>query len=373
MNITRTAINPLITPADVTPTTPDMMVLSAFNAAAARYGAETMLLMRVAETVRDVAPDEVAVPVLEYDSGEPRVRVERIPRNTPGLDLTDSRAFVLNDRFLLSSLSHLRLARSTDGIHFTIEEAPALFPQEPYEEYGMEDPRITEIDGTYYISYTAVSRWGIAVGLASTTDFKTYHRHGLMFGPENKNVAIFPERINGKYIAMHRPATPTSAGNQEIWLSSSPDLFHWGSHCPLISKRPGMWDSIRIGAGSVPHRINEGWLVIYHGVNREQGYCLGAMLLDHDDPRRVLARSAEPILYPKEAYECVGFYGNVVFTCGTVLDDDGTLRIYYGAADEHTCCASVHVDDILDLLLRTPESGSGHTPIGIPVDSLLVS
>ncbi len=351
MKVIRAANNPLITPADVPPSSPELKVVCAFNAAAARYGHETLLLLRVAETVREVAPDEVAVPILDCRDGA-CVQIERIPRNTPGLDLRDSRAVRLQDRYLLSSLSHLRLARSTDGLHFTIDAAPALFPATEYEEYGIEDPRITQIGDTYYINYTAVSRYGIGVGLASTTDFVSYTRHGLIFGPENKNVAIFPEKIGGLYYAIHRPAN-TGMGTMSMWLASSPDLIHWGNHRQFLSSRPGMWDAVRLGAGSVPFRTDDGWLAVYHGVNREQGYCLGAVLLDKDDPSRVLARSQEPILYPQANYEQVGFYGSVVFTCGSIVDDAGLLWIYYGAADEYTCCACLDVDDILDSLAST--------------------
>ncbi|MHB9025716.1 MAG: glycoside hydrolase family 130 protein, partial [Armatimonadota bacterium] len=137
------------------------------------------------------------------------------------------------------------------------------------------------------------------------------------------------------------------------WLATSPDLLHWGCHRPLIARRAGMWDETRIGAGSVPFKTAEGWLAIYHGVNPEQGYCLGAVLMDLEDPSRVLARSEQPLLVPKESYERLGFYGNVVFTCGSVVREDGNVYIYYGAADEHMCCAWIAIDDIL-ASLRPP-------------------
>jgi predicted GH43/DUF377 family glycosyl hydrolase len=349
MIVTRAACNPLITPADVQPSSSELSVVCAFNPATARYNGETLLLLRVAEAVREVAPDEVAVPVVDGWPHGPCIRVERIPRNTPGLNLSDSRAIILKDRCLLTSLSHLRLARSTDGVSFTVDHAPALFPSEPYEEYGMEDPRIAKIDDTYYITYTAVSRHGIAVGLASTQDFRTFTRHGLIMGPENKDVMLFAGRVNGKYYMLHRP-TVNGVGTLQIWLAESPDMLHWGGHRPLAAMRPDGWDSHRIGGGDVPFLTDEGWLTIYHGVNREQGYCLGALLLDRDDPSRVIARSSEPLLLPEAEYERVGFYGNVVFTCGTVLDDEGMLHIYYGSADEHTCRASIALDDVLDSL-----------------------
>lgn len=347
MILQRAAANPLISPADVKPSSPGMVVIGAFNAAATRYGAETLLLLRVAEAVGDTEHDEVAVPMVDCCDTGAALRIERIARSTPGLDLSDTRIIRLRDRLLLTSLSHLRLARSRDGVTFTVDDRPALYPQYKYEEYGIEDPRITRIDDTYYITYTAVSRWGIAVGLASTNDFLTYTRHGLIFGPENKDVVLFPELINDRFFVLHRPSV-IGLGELQVWLASSHDLHHWGGHRPLLACRAGRWDGLRIGAGDVPVRTPQGWLTIYHGVSREHGYCLGAALLDAHDPSRVIARSDEPLLVPDAPYETSGFFDNTVFTCGSVLDDaTGLLHLYYGAADAVTCLATMRLDDIL--------------------------
>lgn len=363
MNVMRAICNPLISPGHVTPSAPDLKVVCAFNAAVAEYQDEIILLVRVAETAREVRPDEVAVPILEYTPDGTCIRVERIPRTAPGLDLSDSRVIMHQDRYLLTSLSHLRVARSVDGINFSIEDVPFIFPSEPYEEYGLEDARVTQIGDTYYINYSVVSRMGIAVGLATTKDFKTVTRHGLIFEPDNKNVAIFPEKINGQYMALHRP-TSTVVKTMGIWSATSPDLIHWGNHRLVVERRPHSWDAIRIGAGAVPIKIDEGWLEIYHGVDPERGYCLGALLLDHDDPTRVLGRSDEPLLYPHADHERVGFFGNVVFTCGALVKDR-EAHIYYGAADEHMCLATVLVDEILDHL-RPPEAHAWQQRVAKP-------
>jgi predicted GH43/DUF377 family glycosyl hydrolase len=345
-------MNPLISPLHVTPSSPEMQVVSAFNAAALTKDGETLLLLRVAEIPRDVPDDEVAVPIVSQENGEPKISVRRFKKGTPGLDITDPRGIFFNGEIYLSSLSHLRLARSRDGYHFDIEKQPALFPTERYEEYGIEDPRMTYLEGTIYINYTAVSRFGVGVALASTTDFQSYTKHGIILPPENKNVVIFPEKINGRYVMIHRPAT-AGLGNQQMWIGFSPDMIHWGEHLPFMGKRPGMWDSIRIGAGAVPIKTEHGWLEIYHGVNVEQGYCLGAVLMDLDDPCRILARSNVPFLIPETEYERTGFYGNVVFTCGAVVTEvagSSIVRIYYGAADQYTCRADIDLEDILDSL-----------------------
>ncbi|HEX2950313.1 MAG TPA: glycoside hydrolase family 130 protein [Armatimonadota bacterium] len=308
--------------------------------------------------------DEVAVPIVSREDGEAKISIRRFKKNTPGLDTSDPRGIVYNGEILLSSLSHLRLARSKDGYHFEIEKTPALFPTELYEEYGIEDPRMTYLEGMVYINYTAVSRFGVGVALASTKDFKTYTKHGIILPPENKNVVIFPERIDGQYVMIHRPAT-AGLGNQQMWMGYSDDMIHWGKHMPFMGKRPGMWDSIRIGAGAVPIKTDYGWLEIYHGVNEEQGYCLGAVLMDINEPCKILARSNIPFLIPETEYERTGFYGNVVFTCGAVVTkaaNSSIVSIYYGAADQYTCRADIDLEDILDSL---------HAPalsVNIPVD-----
>lgn len=350
MRIERALMNPLISPLHVQPSSPDLEVVSAFNAAAVNWYDETILLLRVAEMAKNVPENEVAVPIVVRNNGSAEIEIKRFDKEMPGLDISDPRAVILDSEVFLSSLSHLRLARSTDGYHFDIEKQPAIFPTEPYEEYGIEDPRMTNLDGTVYINYTAVSRYGISVALASTTDFITYRKHGVILPPENKNVVIFPEKINGQYVMLHRPST-TGLGNQQIWLAYSDDMYHWGNHQPLMGKRPGMWDSIRLGAGAVPIKTEQGWLEIYHGVNPDQGYCLGAVLLDLNDPSHILARSNLPFLIPETEYERMGFYGNVVFTCGAVVTGTGdVVRIYYGAADQYTCRADIELEDILDSL-----------------------
>jgi predicted GH43/DUF377 family glycosyl hydrolase len=351
MQISRAAMNPLIAPLHVSPTTPDLAVLSAFNAAAVTWGEETLLLLRVAEAPACVAPDEVATPIVNADG---QIVVRRFRKDSPGLDITDPRGIIYRGEVLLSSLSHLRLARSRDGYHFTVDPHPALFPTEVYEEYGIEDPRMTLLEGRVYVTYTAVSRWGICVALASTDDFCSFTKHGIILPPENKNVVIFPERVKGEYMLIHRPAAG-GLGGLQMWLASSDDLCKWGKHRLLMGTRREMWDSIRIGAGAVPLKTPAGWLEIYHGVSEAQGYCLGAVLLDLDDPSCILGRSHYPILCPDAEYERHGFFNNVVFTCGAVVtqaaEEQQTIRLYYGAADESTCRADIPLDDILESLL----------------------
>jgi predicted GH43/DUF377 family glycosyl hydrolase len=344
----RWADNPILTPASVVPSRPDFRVVGVFNPAAIRVADETILLVRVAEAPRDVPPDEVAAPVYDADVG--RIVVRTWKRDTPGLGLNDSRMVTVGGEVFLSSISHLRLARSKDGTHFAVDPRPTLTPANALEGFGIEDARITHIDGTYWINYTAVSPAGIATALASSTDLVHFERHGIIFPPSNRDVAIFPERINGRYVALHRPM-PEGIGRPAIWLATSSDLLSWGDHRLVAGARPGEWDDLKVGGGAVPFRVRadgrDAWLCIYHGVTASPlTYSLGALLLDGDDPSRVLGRSRSPILFPEADYEVRGFFGNVVFTCGVCAEGD-RVRIYYGASDGVTCGADLSLATIL--------------------------
>ncbi|MNY20391.1 Beta-1,4-mannooligosaccharide phosphorylase [compost metagenome] len=170
----------------------------------------------------------------------------------------------------------------------------------------------------------------------------------MIFPPHNKDVAIFEEQVNGKFYALHRPSSKEIGGNY-IWLSESPDGVHWGNHKCIIKSRPGLWDNARVGAGAAPIKTTKGWLEIYHGANMEHQYCLGAFLMDINDPSVVIARTTEPIMVPTAHYELSGFFGYVVFTNRHVVDGD-QLTIYYGAADEFVCGAYFSIAEILSVM-----------------------
>jgi predicted GH43/DUF377 family glycosyl hydrolase len=347
-SVRRAPENPIVTPAMVAPSRPDLKVVGVFNPAATRHEGEVLLLLRVAEAVREVAPDEVAAPV--YDASTRGLEVHRFRRDDPNLDASDPRMLVVGGRSWLTSISHLRIARSRDGIAFTVDPEPFLSAGSIYEAFGVEDARITRLDDRYWINYTAVSSHGIATALASTTDFRRVERHGVIFPPNNRDVTIFPERIGGRYAALHRPM-PSGLGEPAIWSATSPDLLTWGNHRLVAAARDHGWDDVKIGGGAVPFRVrttdHDGWLAIYHGVTGSPHvYALGALLLDADDPSRVLGRSREPILAPETPYEREGFFGGVVFTCGVLAEGD-LVRVYYGAADGVTAVADLSLAGIL--------------------------
>jgi predicted GH43/DUF377 family glycosyl hydrolase len=339
--------NPLIRPSDVQPSRPDFEVIGTFNPGAVQFDEETVLLVRVAERPLADSTDWVLYPH-RADDGE--IVIGSVKRNDQNYDTSDPRLIVdrRNGRMFLTSMSHLRLARSRDGVHFTVDDHPWLASESVYEGFGVEDARITQADGEYLVNYTAVSQYGVATALARTRDFASVKRCGIIFHPANRDVAIFPEKIGGQYVCYHRPM-PGMFGGLHIWMATSPDLLHWGQHQLVLEGTNDGWEGGRIGGGAPPILTERGWLSIYHAADATHRYCLGAFLAAHDEPGRVLARTTQPILAPEAPYETSGFFKNVVFTCGTVLQGD-TLHIYYGASDEYIALAEASLTDILDRL-----------------------
>jgi len=346
VSIFRSPQNPIIKPKDVKPSRKDFEVIGVFNAGVARFEDDVILLLRVAERPISAHPDIVLAGV--YDVAQGDIVLKEFSKNDPENDFTDPRLIIRPAETYLTSISHLRLARSADGINFDIEDTPAIGPANDIESFGVEDPRITLIEGTYYVTYVAVSPLGVITCLASTKDFKSFQWHGIIFCPENKDVVLFPERIGGKYYALHRPVSPLFK-RQDIWIAESPDLICWGNHRFLCAPVTDGWDQIRVGSSAAPFKIEQGWLEIYHGVDRDNRYCLGAVLLDADRPWKVIARAEKPTFEPQADYETRGFYGNVIFTCG-LLYEEGKLKIYYGAADTAICFAEMPVNDVLESL-----------------------
>jgi len=252
--------------------------------------------------------------------------------------------------------SFFALARSDDGLHFKVDDKPVLLPAQEgrfqkYETLGIEDPRATFLDGTYYIMYTAVSNYGHQIALAKTNDFLSYERIALISDPGNKDGVLFPEKINGQYVRLDRPI---GLGIGSIWISYSNDLYSWGNSKVLITPRAGYWDASRIGASAPPFRTDRGWLEIYHGVKMTSAgpiYKTGAVLLDLEDPSKVIGRCGIPLLSPREDYERVGDVNNVVFACGVILEPSGELKLYYGAADTCVCVATADLEEVIECTL----------------------
>jgi len=346
--ISRHPSNPLIRPADIPPSAEGYRVLGAFNPAAAAYRGETILLLRVAESC---LPEEgyVTVPYYHIDQSGSTAAVLRVREDDPEVILKDTRGVLYKGTDYLSSLSHIRLARSRDGVNFTVEEKPFLYPTMESEAFGVEDARISRIGDEYWINYTGVSRDGFCTMLAVTKDFVHVEKKGIIFPPMNKDVAIFEEKCGGSWYCLHRPNND-GFGLPSIWIARSPDLIHWGGHSCLIRPRHDRYEEMKIGGGAPPVLTDAGWLTIYHGKGENQRYSLNTLLLDRTDPCKVIGRGATPLLEPEEPYETGGFFGNVVFTNGLIIRErDGKREawIYYGASDETACLAVADVDDLV--------------------------
>lgn len=261
--------------------------------------------------------------------------------------------------------SVLGLAESDDGFHFAVREKPFLEPATAgvfaeYEEYGVEDCRICPMDGEYLLTYSAYSRHGVRITLARTRDFQSVERVALITQADLRNAVIFPEKFGGRYARLDRPHSHIAPWS--IWISYSPDLVHWGDSRIVITPCRYHWDEMKVGPGATPIRTPGGWLNIYHGVFETMDggvYRLGVALHDLEDPSRVLGVADEWILQPEDPWELTGYVPNVVFTCGAVAEDDGTLKLYWGAADNVMCVGTARIEDLVHLCLNSPRPALG--------------
>jgi len=245
-------------------------------------------------------------------------------------------------------------ARSADGVHFDVCPDPICYPLRDIERiYGSHrfDMRITPIEGTFYVCHALYTKLGCVIAMARTFDFRNYEPLEPISLPSNRNAVLFPEKIGGLYVRLERPQNIDGSG--QIWVCRSPDLRYWGDVAPLAMPDPS-WTGRKTGAGAVPIRTDGGWLIIYHATTMTastENYYLGAMLLDLEDPSKVIAAPRRFILGAEELYECVGQVPNVVFTGGAVEMDDGTLNVYYGGADTRICLATTTVNQLVEFCL----------------------
>ena len=364
----------LLKPADVPASLERWEVVGAFNPGAAVLDGRVVLLVRVAERPAQRRPGYVGLPRWEpaiASRGVWRPVVDWVAEEE--LEPVDPRVvrWKQDGTVRLTFTSHLRVVHCGQGT--AVERLGAAWtPAEPYEAYGIEDPRITWLDGRYWITYVAVSEHGAATALASTSDFETFQRHGVIFPPENKDVALFPERIGDKYFALHRPngATPFTA--PEMWVAASEDLVHWGEHRPLssaateraASETAAGWRTGRVGGGCPPVRVGDRWLEIYHGNQRPRGagevgrYVGAAMWLDAQQPWRIVRSEPRPWLQPSEPYERQGLVSEVVFPTGLV-QHGGRVLVYYGAADSATAVAEAPAETLFEAARRVRAASPG--------------
>lgn len=280
-------------------------------------------------------------------------------------------------------ISRIGYASSTDGYSFARSNNIALEPTKDYEMYGIEDPRMVEIDNQVYITYVILSAYvtdgaivEASTALATTTDFLKYTRLRVITskGSNNKDVVLFPEKMSqqqssvlssssssnnadgaSKYFFLHRPSSwigsTYGVDKPSIWLGEGNALTNFEKHT-LLLKPEEDWEELKVGAGPPPIKTRAGWLIIYHGVSREKVYSAGAALLDLHDPSKIIGRTKTPILEPKEPYEKLGDVNNVVFPTGACVVDNDKLFVYYGAADKVCCLATADLNYLLDRILK---------------------
>lgn len=279
----------------------------------------------------------------------------------PGAIMADGEVLLLNRVEDMRGFSHFTVARSKDGLtNWHIDETPTMEPDQSTDEerWALEDPRIVwlEEQKQFAITYVSFGIGGPIVSLAITRNFKTFARLGGLVPPEDKDACLFPRRFNGRFALIHRPIV---RGEAHIWMSMSPDLKHWGDHRVLIKTRYAHWDGARIGLGCQPIEIPEGWLIMYHGVRQttaNQIYRQGLVLLDKNEPWRVLRRGPEWVLGPDAPYERIGDVGDVTFVTGAVVKPDtNKLMVYYGAADDKVAVAMADMDDVREYIMMCPE------------------
>ena len=319
-------------------------------------------------------PKHAVGPVWRYDQNP---IIQRNP--VPGIARIFNSAVVsYQDKFIgvfraesTATLPHLRLGHSADGIHWDIELTPIKFIDEagkPWQPYYAYDPRLIEIEGVYYIVW-CTDFHGPTIGLAKTTDFKTFVRLENPFIPYNRNGVLFPRKIDGAFKILSRASDNGHTPFGDIFLSESYDLIHWGKHRHVMARGgAGWWQGLKIGGGPAPIETDEGWLMLYHGVcNTCNGYVysMGVAILDINEPSRVLYRAGHYVLTPEMPYEETGFVPNVVFPCATIHDSEtGRIAIYYGAADSYVALAFTTVDELVQFAKENHEKVGDDDAIG---------
>jgi beta-1,4-mannooligosaccharide/beta-1,4-mannosyl-N-acetylglucosamine phosphorylase len=256
----------------------------------------------------------------------------------------------------MARMTSFHVATSDDGVHFEVNPEPIHYPlrqiEKDYDAHRF-DMRITPLDGAYYVCHASwLQGLGCTIAMARTTDFVDFAPVGPLSTPSNRNAVLFPEKINGLYARLERPQD--TEGKGRIWISYSPDLVYWGDARPLDMPKTA-WCTRKSGAGAIPIHTDKGWLEIYHTTARTastENYYLGAMLLDLDDPSRIVAAPTRFLLQPEQTYECIGQVPNVVFTGGAIETEDGGLNVYYGGADTRICLAQSTMDELVDFCLR---------------------
>ena len=303
-------------------------------------------------------------PIVDRWEGNPLITIEDLDfqcsdLRSPGIAFYRNEIILLITIEDLSGSQSIHLARKTTNRFFHVEEKAFLKPsnKQPYKRHemrGVLDPRVTFLEGRYYITYVAYGDHGYRLALAQTTDFVNVERIGFISEPDTKAGAIFSKKIHGRYAILKRPRESNS-----IWISYSDDLIYWGASELVLPPRGGFWDSSRVGCGPPPISIERGWLLMYYGVKETNSgplYRIGAAILDKKNPTEVIARGNIPVLSPREHYERIGDVQNLIFSAGAFVDKDGGIDIYYSAANSAICIAHTTIDRIVNECIESKEA-----------------
>ncbi len=270
----------------------------------------------------------------------------------------------------IDGVPFIYLGRSEDGLNWTFDEEMIHFVDENGQDFQplyAYDPRLVKVEDTYYMMWCQ-DAYGAAIGVAKTTDFKTFTRVENPFLPFNRNAVLFPRKINGNFMMLSRPSDSGHTPFGDIYVSESPDLTYWGKHRHVMGKSPEWWESVKIGGGAAPIETSEGWLLFYHGVTGTCNglvYSIGGAILDRDEPSKVRYRCSTFLLTPETWYEERGFVPNVCFPCATIHDaDTGRIAVYYGAADSYVAVAFTTLDEIIDYIKDNSVVRESDTEIG---------
>lgn len=253
---------------------------------------------------------------------------------------------------------HIYFGTSPDALNWSFNDEKIKFIDEngePFQPLYAYDPRLVKVEDTYYAMWCQ-DMYGAAIGIAKTTDFKTFTRIENPFLPYNRNAVLFPRKINGNFVMLSRPCDAGHTAFGDIFISESPDMVYWGKHRHVMSKSENWWENLKIGGGAAPIETDKGWLIFYHGVvNTCNGYVysVGAAILDINEPSKVLHRCSRYVLTPEMPYEECGFVPNVCFPCATLHDSaTGRIALYYGCADSYVGVAYTTVEEIYDYILK---------------------
>lgn len=271
-----------------------------------------------------------------------------------------------------NGVPYIYLGHSKDAIHWEFEKEKIQFVDEagnPFMPLYAYDPRLVKIEDVYYMMWCQ-DCYGASIGMARTTDFKTFTRIENPFLPFNRNAVLFPRKIDGKFMMLSRPSDSGHTPFGDIYISESPDMVYWGKHRHVMGKSGDYWwQNVKIGGGAAPIETTEGWLLFYHGVTGTCNglvYSIGGAILDIDNPSIVKYRCSDYLLTPEEWYEERGFVPNVTFPCATIHDSkSGRIAIYYGAADSYVGLAFTTVGEVVAYIKEHSAVSAGDTEIGL--------